>query len=103
MNTEYMTVEVLMDKNIDADVGNKVLDIEIPAFCGPIKILPKAKKEWADVLNQTVTIHYSQDNYQTTWIMLNAENEEDVRRARRFFLALAGYCSQENFDKWFKI
>lgn len=59
-----------------------------------------ARREWADVLSAPVKSIKSYCSY--NWIDLGMpDTEEAMERVKDFVYAYAGYCSVEDYDRWF--
>lgn len=98
-NVETITIRELMSREIDADIGNEVLDIDIHAFCGPMEITETGEKKWHDVLNEEVQLEHS--GRWGDWIYLKTDKANTVKKCANFFAAAAGYCSEKEYEKWF--
>lgn len=98
-----MKIKDLLKLDIDVDVYDNVEDgIEI-AFCGPMELTDAGKEKFADVLEYDCVL-------QNDICMVYTDEQDGVkfdkykkrlRIAEYFFYALAGYCSADDYDKWF--
>lgn len=84
----------------ECDVDVYVDGIDGIAVCAPVKLTNKGKRHFAKALELEVKSYT---------IMGNDKDYEDLEKGKgRLVLAwellksLAGYCSCENFDKWFE-
>ena len=96
-----MKVRDFIKGNYDVDVYNNVTEDWAICACCPIVLTEEGEKEWADVLDSTIDIYA---NFEA---LIDVDGEEGVwqernRRAKKFFYSAAGYCSVENYKKWFK-
>lgn len=82
----------------DADVYDNVCEELGIAFCGPLKLKKEGKREFADVLE------YDIKDYGGVWVVnIDFDDWEDrLEKAKHFFHAAAGYCEDEEWDRWFK-
>ena len=100
-----MTVRDLIQQGIDIDVYDDVCEELGIAFCGPQKLTEEGKKEFSDVLDYPVKLHY---NGLDTVVIVNIDDPDDavwekrLERAKLFFEGMAGYCSCSDYDKWFE-
>ena len=99
-----MKVKDLIQQEIDIDVYDDVCEELGIAFCGPLVLTDKGKKKFAEVLEYDVKIH---DNGASTVAIVHVDAPEGIwqkrlRRAEAFFEAAAGYCSVEDYKKWFE-
>ena len=104
LNKTTMKVKDFISQEIDIDTYNTYTDYVI-CFCGPCKLTAEGKKEFADILDLDVVICEYTNGYEK-WaeiIIPNNEEEEKVYKIVKHFLAsAAGYCSESNYNKWFK-
>lgn len=96
-----MKVKDLLPMEIDIDVYDDVCEELGIAFCGPMRLTPEGERQFAEVLNYEIKI-------QTFGGMMNAIVQIDgdgwkkrLKKAIEFFHSAAGYCSCEDYDKWF--
>lgn len=77
-------------------------DAPYATVCGisPCNLSEDARRDWADVLSapvRKITPYYGY-----VWVDLDMEDtEEAMDRVRDFVLAYAGYCSVDDYDRWF--
>lgn len=99
-----MKVADLLPMQIDIDVYDDVCEDLCIAFCGPMRLTEKGKKQFADVLDFDVVINpYSYGGYLAAIVKL-ADDEnwrKKLNKAVKFFKSLAGYCSVEDYERWF--
>lgn len=95
---KIITVRELMDTGVDVDLGNDLLDLELPAYCGPVELTAKAEEEFADVL--ALKMEYMPEK--SFAVLLLEGKERMFDRCAEFFEALAGYCCCERFDELFR-
>lgn len=95
-----MTVKEFLKKQMfDIDVFQNVLDEEPVAYCPTTTCTKEGEKEWGDVLRLEVVIEDEGMEWETATVRCNTE--EEAERSIAFFLSMAGYCSDKNWDKWF--
>lgn len=102
-----MTVRDLIQQEVDIDVYDDVCEELGIAFCGPQLLTEEGEKTFADVLDYPVKINTCSYGGLPAAIVLIDDPDEDVwnerlEKARLFFESAAGYCSCEDYDRWFK-
>lgn len=95
-----MKVRDFIKQEIDIDVYDNVCEEIGIAFCGSLELTEVGESEFADVLEYDIEI------YPECAVVDIDDEEEEVwecrlKRAKKFFNAAAGYCSDENYKKWF--
>ena len=97
-----MTVLEFLSQAIDIDVADDIDESLYIGFCGPVELTEAGKAEFGRVLDVDVeivdhdhAIVHVDDSDEGTW-------KSRLLVARRLFQAAAGYCSESDFDKWFK-
>lgn len=89
----------------DVDVYDDVCEAISVCYCGGIRLTAEGEKHFKDVLNYTIDVNDSCDD--VPWAIVNVDGEEGVwqeklKKAKEFFYSAAGYCSDDNYTKWFK-
>ena len=85
----------------DIDVFDNVCEELAIAFCGAIKLTKEGKKKFADVLEYDIDVRKS-FLADIAVIDIDYDDWKDrLKKAKEFFYSVAGYCSEENYDKWF--
>lgn len=86
--------------NILGDDRDVFVDgIDAIAVCPPVKLTTAGLKHFKKALAATVEVEYKDDSHRDTYI----SDDEDVNEeAWELLTALAGYCSVDNFNKWFE-
>lgn len=98
-----MKVKDLLTLDIDIDIANTVTDDLFPAFCGPQALTPDGAAEFADVLELNIPEIDAQNAVAVVEVDAPGELwKHNFIRARKFFCAAAGYCSEAEYKKWFK-
>ena len=96
-----MTVKDLLQMNVDIDVYDDVCEELAIAFCGPMELTDEGKKEFAEALDYEVELEGS-------YVTVKVDDPEDkvwkrkLRKAKKLFEGMAGYCSVDDYDRWFK-
>lgn len=100
---EDITIRGLLAMNIDIDVYDDDSDGIGIAFCGPVGLTDEGRKEWSDILDYKVSFvdETIAGDIAVVKIPDDVDYDEKLDRCSEFFGALAGYCSQEDWDKWF--
>ena len=100
---------ILGNEEQDIDVYNDVWDDEGVAICLPLLFTDEGLREFADVLElevKTGFYYWGRDAFPRLIVELSKipENQQSKMRKHlnRFLWAQAGYCSCEDWDKWFK-
>ena len=92
---------------IDIDVYDDVCEELGIAFCGPMELTEEGLKKFAEVLDYELTLVLHSYGDLPAYIV-HVDDEKDevwkdrLAKAKEFFEAAAGYCSVEDFEKWFK-
>lgn len=101
-----MTVRELLQMEIDIDVYDDVCEELGIAFCGPMELTEKGKEKFAEVLDYELTlVPHSYGGFPAYIVHVDDPDdrvwEDRLAKAKEFFEAAAGYCSVEDFEKWF--
>ncbi len=100
MERTKMTVEEFLKQDIDIDVCNDVTDDFCIAFVGPVELTDAGREHFAPVLGLEVSIQ--QDDSMAT-VMVDGEDwKKRLAKVRKLLNAAAGYCSEADYEKWFK-
>lgn len=92
-----MTVRDLLLTSEDVDIANDVTDALFPALCPPLYLTPEGEKHFARALDIPVELR---DGYAV--LLVDGDSwKASYRAARELFTAGAGYCSCEDWDRWF--
>ncbi len=102
-----MTIRDLISMEIDIDVYDDVCEELGIAFCGPQKLTEEGEREFAEIMDYPVKINVNSYGGLPAAIVLIDDPDEKVwkdrlRKAKRFFDGAAGYCSCDNYDRWFE-
>lgn len=90
-----MKVSDLLKMDVDIDVVDDLCEELYIAFCGPMELTECGVKEFGEVLNYEVTID---DDI----AVIHIDCDDELRMAKELFDSLAGYCSCEDYDAWFR-
>ena len=101
-----ITVRELLAMDIDVDVCDDVDESLYIAFVGPVQLTPAGELEFAGALELEVELPPEDNDYCYPACVHVDHPEENIwrrnlRTARDLFESLAGYCAEEDFDKWF--
>ena len=94
------TIKDFLKMDISIDVVDDMSDDLWIAFDGPITLTEEGERKFHSVLNLLVEFN---NNYDTAIVLLN--HRKDCERLERkcieLFESLAGYCSADDWDRWF--
>ena len=96
-----MKVKELLGMEICVDVHDNVCEKLAVAFEGPIKLTKDGREKFAEVLEYEVDVDV---DYGTAIVDVDdivGVWEDKIKNASQLFYSLAGYCSSEDWDKWF--
>ena len=95
-----MKIREFIHQDIDIDVYDDVCEALEIAFVGPVKLTDAAKNFFEEVLDYDITLY---DDHS----VVSVDDDRDavwkhkLRLAHEFFYAAAGYCSEEDYNRWF--
>ena len=91
-----MTVrDLLIIDDVDVDVCDDYDERCYIAYCGGYNLTDEGVKEFADALDIEAT------GFCGGFATLHCECGEQAEACKELFNSLAGYCSADDFDKWF--
>lgn len=93
------TIRELLKTQICIDVYDNLTEKLGIAFCGPIELTEEGMKKFGDLLDYKVNLNKRKD---WEWAVVEVSTEKEVNRLCELFESLAGYCSESDYDKWFK-
>lgn len=95
-----MKVRDLIAQEIDIDVYDDVCEELGIAFCGPMELTEAGSAEFADVLEYGIELT---DRCAIVNVdVAEGEWQKRLSRAKKFFHSAAGYCPEEDYNRWFK-
>lgn len=103
-----MKVKEFIKIEQDIDVYDDVCEELGVAFCGPLELTPDGEKKFAEVMDYDIEIHPAPAGYGCGCAIVAVDDPDDkvwkrkLRMAENFFYSAAGYCADEDFQKWFK-
>lgn len=102
-----MKVKEFIKLNADIDVYDDVCEEVAICFCGPMMLTEEGKEHFDYVLNcLEIELDFS-GSIKTAEIKCHNEffpeelDEFNIEKANEFFCSAAGYCADEDFQKWF--
>ena len=102
---EETTVREFIKRCEDIDIYDDVCEGLGIAFCGPMGLTEDGEKRFSKIIDLKVDIYSYDDGYINAVLRINDESSKvwkcRLRIAKEFFEGMAGYCSEENYDKWF--
>lgn len=99
-----MKVRDFIKINADIDVYDDVCEELGIAFCGPMALTEEGQKRFAEVLDYDIAVT---DCTKFPTAIVHVDDKDDkvwkrkLRKAKDFFESAAGYCSYDDFEKWF--
>ena len=96
-----MKVKDLLKLDIDIDVYDDICDELEIAFVGPAQLTDEGYAEFKDVLEAEVLMNEI-DGYCVVICDDVPEWHKKLKLVTRLFHSLAGYCSEKDYDRWFK-
>ena len=100
-----MKVRDFIKINADIDVYDNVCEELGICFCGPMMLTKEGEEHFDVVLNFDIELDFSGE-FKTASIDIDDEFFPDqwkwkLKKAEEFFYAAAGYCADEDYQKWF--
>lgn len=85
----------------DVDVYDDVCEEIGIAYCGEIKLTEEGKKEFEEVLDYDIDV-----DEESNVAVIHVDDKEGIwqkklKKAKQFFYSAAGYCADEDYQKWF--
>lgn len=100
-----MKVKDLLEMEICVDVYDNVCEKLGIAFDGPMELTEAGKKKFAEVLEYDVTFANS-GSFLNAIVDVDDEDEDEFERkleaAKELFEGMAGWCTVDEYDEWFK-
>lgn len=100
-----MTIRDLIKYRVDIDIYNNVTDEESICLCCPLELTSEGEKKWENVLDYSVDVTCDRGYYSAECICDDDPNikwEIKAKKLNQFLYSVAGYCSDEDYNKWFK-
>lgn len=98
-----MKVKDFLHLDVDIDIYDDVCEEVCVGFVGPLSLTEEGKKHFVKVLNLDIEVANTADQ---AVIAVGAGSVDtwkaNVKAAKELFNAAAGYCSEEQYGKWFK-
>lgn len=97
-----MKVKDLLVMDIDIDVIDDICDQLEIAFVGPAELTTEGLSVFGDVLEYEIVL-----NEDCGYCVIKCDDDPNIKwsqklkRAAALFYALAGYCSEKDYDIWF--
>jgi len=93
-----MKVKDFIKMDIDMDVYDNICDELGIAFVGPQALTKEGKEYFKEVLDYEITINKAGNAI----VDVDKDDWEDrLQKAKEFFESCAGYCPEEDYNKWF--
>lgn len=94
-----MKVREFIRREDDIDVYDDVCEELGIAFCGPLKLRAEGRLEFIDVLNYEIDVD---EAHCCAIVHVDGPNwKSRLKRAKTFFYAAAGYCADDDYQRWF--
>lgn len=91
-----MKVKDFITMEVDVDVYDDVCEACAIAFCGPLQLTNRGRKYWSNILDRDIEL--LSDNVTA---IVHASDENDAEEIAAFFESAAGFCSCEQYERWF--
>ena len=98
MSTTTMPIREFIKQEVDIDVLDDICEELYIAFVGPLDLTDEGEMYFADVLGMEIEVR---DDIAVVHINKNHWRER-LSKAKEFFEAAAGYCANDDYEKWFK-
>lgn len=102
---ENITVRELIARSVDIDVYDDTTEDLAVAFCGPQSLTAAGQEHFSRALDLSVVLHTDEPGYPDHAVVIlsayDGEWQKDLRAASDLFYGAAGYCSIDDYDKWF--
>ena len=97
-----MKVKYFIKIEHDIDVYDNVIGGLGIAFCGPLEMTKEGEKYFEEVLNYEIQINGS-PRYSVAIIDIDYDDwKRQRKKAEEFLYAAAGYCYEDDYERWFK-
>ena len=99
-----MTVRDLIGQNIDIDVYDNVCEELVIAFCGPLTLTPEGAEKFEDVMDYGIILENPGSPCMIALVDVDGPDgawQKRLRKAKEFFEAAAGYCTEAEYSRWF--
>ena len=99
-----MKIREFIKLNCEIDVYDDVCEELAICFCGPQGLTKEGEEHFAEVLDYEIEFDFSGDLY-TAAVKVDGDDgnkwKKRLRKAKEFFYSAAGYCADEDYQKWF--
>lgn len=100
------TVREFIAQDVDMDVYDDVTDELGIAFVGPMELTDEGKEHFAQVLDLEMMVKEAPGFGTNAYVLIDGTDgngwKKRLKQAKEFFEAAAGYCSADDYDRWFK-
>ncbi len=100
-----MKIRELIKIEQDIDVYDDVCEELGIAFCGPMELTEVGENYFAEVLDYECEMLAPPKGYGCGCVIVHVDGEnwkKKLRRAKAFFESMAGYCADDDYQRWFK-
>lgn len=94
-----MKIKDFIQMDMDIDVYDDYDERLGIAFCYGYKLTDAGKEHFKDALEMDIEIV---NGYGGNVGIVHCENGKEASTAKRFFDSIGGWCSSDDFDKWFE-
>lgn len=101
-----MKIRDFIKQEICIDVYDNVCEELAIAFDGPVFLTDSGKRKFKDVLGYEIVLH---NNGADIVGIVDVDDDDEavferkLRKAREFFESLAGYCTVDEYKRWFEV
>ena len=100
-----MKIRDFIKQEICIDVYDDVCEELGIAFDGPQELTEEGKKHFAEVLDYEIELQ-NDGPYIVGIVKIDDQEDEEwesrLEKAKEFFEGIAGYCTVEEYERWFK-
>ena len=95
-----MKIRELIKQDIDLDMYDDYDERCACALCCPLELTEMGERQFKDVLDMDVTIN--NDDIDVLSGLVHTETDKEADALRDFVVSAAGYCSDSEYQAWFK-
>lgn len=97
---QTFTLKQFLSSDFDIDVYDDYDERLGIAFCGPTFLTEQGEQEFGHLMDKTIEVHFI-PNY-ADYAVVHCDTGREASQFKKLFDSLAGLCSEEDWDRWFK-